>query len=241
MSRSKARGRLIAQPRPEASASSRWRSQLPGPKLGLIASQGLSRRPFVPVPCRSGMITTAGGPAARSNPSRSSGSSDGQSPGMQSARSLPSASARSTPTATAALWPLSERSAITIAPCSAAAAATDSSPVTTIVSSIWLASARAASTSATIAAASSRRRSSATLAPSRCLATEKRFTGRIAAVRMRCAEPSRPAAQNPSSISPAVIPGPTVTNSPYSPGRGSHCASVSLSTYMIAGVPTLPW
>ena len=44
---------------PAARASSRWRSQLPGPKLGAITSGGVSSRPFVPVPWRSGTITTS--------------------------------------------------------------------------------------------------------------------------------------------------------------------------------------
>ena len=51
-------GRSIAKLTP-AAAQLRWRSQLPGPKLGAIASGGASSRPLVPVPCRSGTITTA--------------------------------------------------------------------------------------------------------------------------------------------------------------------------------------
>ena len=48
------------QAAPAASASARWRSQLSGPKLGAIASGGVSSRPLVPVPWRSGTITTSG-------------------------------------------------------------------------------------------------------------------------------------------------------------------------------------
>ena len=47
-----------AQGTPAASAAAACRSQLPGPKLGSIASGGLSSSALVPVPWRSGTITT---------------------------------------------------------------------------------------------------------------------------------------------------------------------------------------
>ena len=46
------------QAAPAAAARSRWRRQLPGPKVGARAFGGVSRRPFVPMPWRSGTITT---------------------------------------------------------------------------------------------------------------------------------------------------------------------------------------
>ena len=114
-------------------ASAVWRSQLSGPKLGGIASGGVSSSPLVPVPWRSGTITTAGASGAFSSASSSAGSSAGQSPGTHRTRSNPSASARATPSATAALWPSSAVSSTTSAPSRRAAAATESSRVTTIV------------------------------------------------------------------------------------------------------------
>src|SRR5271170_6566011 len=103
---------------------------------------------------------------------------------MHSTRSKPSRWARWTPRVTAADWPVSVASRTISAPCAAVLVATRSSPVTTIVRSIEGVCDSASSTSATIARASSKRSSSATLAPSRCLARAKRLTGRTAAVRM---------------------------------------------------------
>ena len=80
--------------RPRASArrwrlaACSWRSRLPGPKLGPMASGGASSSALVPVPWRSGTMTTSGAliaPATSSSTSR--GSSAGQSPGTSRTRS----------------------------------------------------------------------------------------------------------------------------------------------------------
>ena len=213
MSSSSEGTRSTRQATPAARASARWRSQLPGPKLGAIASGGVSSRPLVPVPCRSGTITTSGGgPSARlralSSASSSAGSSAGQSPGTHSTRSMPSASARRTPSAAAADWPPRPRPRRRSLPARARPAATDRSRVTTIVRSIASVCASARSTSATIAPASSRRSASATLAPRRCLARAKRLTGRIAAVRTARAYPVRPSGPAHAAHGAAVGRGP---------------------------------
>ena len=59
MSSSSEGGRCTRSAAPPASTSARWRSKLPGPKLGAIASGGASSRPLVPLPWRSGTITTS--------------------------------------------------------------------------------------------------------------------------------------------------------------------------------------
>ena len=163
----------------------------------------------MPVPWRSGTITT--GAVRASSASTSSGSSAGQSPGTSNTRSAGAptttrrpgttraaaspaspapptvspapASAAATPRAAASDWPRSAGSCTTWTPRSVAIRAAIGSAVTTITPSSEGTAASASSTSATIAAARAGRSGNAS--PSRCLARLKDLTGRIATVRMR--------------------------------------------------------
>ena len=85
------RGELArpAAPPPPRRASSRWRSRLPGPKAGPIASGGASSSPLVPVPWRSGTTPATGAAAPRGPRSSSTASSSGQSPGSSAAQLAP--------------------------------------------------------------------------------------------------------------------------------------------------------
>ena len=68
---------------PASRAAATWRSRLPGPKAGRIASGGESTRALVPVPWRSGTTATYRSGTAVKSPSSSRGSSSGQSPGRR--------------------------------------------------------------------------------------------------------------------------------------------------------------
>ena len=109
------RSRTVA---PASCARRSWRARLPSPKLGSITSGGVSSSALVPVPWRSGTITTSGpsdehrGRARRSPPRWTAGAS----PASSRTWKAPSPSAQSIPRAAASLWPSVGSSAITWAP-----------------------------------------------------------------------------------------------------------------------------
>ena len=74
---------------PARSARSRWRSALPSPNAGPIASAGASSRALVPVPWRSGITATRPPAHPAERASSSAGSSSGQSPGSSAEHSAP--------------------------------------------------------------------------------------------------------------------------------------------------------
>ena len=92
-SASEATSRDLGRRRRPPRASSRWRSQLPGPKLGSIASGGASSSPFVPVPWRSGDDHDA--PGRRASSASSASSSAGSSAGSRRHEQQRAANARS--------------------------------------------------------------------------------------------------------------------------------------------------
>ena len=161
----------------------------PGRSSGRSRRAELSSRPLVPVPWRSGTITTSRAAFARgerSSASSSAGSSAGQSPGTQSTRSMPSASARRRRARRRRDWPSSAASSTTIAPCARRGAATELLAGDDDVRSIDCGFAEREQhvvdhRPRELPCAASPRRTRA----SRCLAGAKRLTGRIAAVRMR--------------------------------------------------------
>ena len=140
-----------------------------GPKLGEIASGGLSSSPFVPVPWRSGTITARGDAVARGVRAHLAALA---SSCVELARverravarhaqhaPYPRSIARTMPSDTAALCPSSAVSGTTSAPREAAQRDTRGSLVTTIVRSIAWHSASALSTSTTMACTSCARSS----------------------------------------------------------------------------------
>ena len=98
-------------------ALSTWRWRLPGAEAGSNASGGVSSSALVPVPWRSGTISTERSPTGRSISSSSClGSSSGQSPGTSSTRSAPHSSARRDPVARPRRCGPGRESSMTVAP-----------------------------------------------------------------------------------------------------------------------------
>ena len=121
---------------PAARARAAWRANEPAPNDGGMTCGGSSSSALVPLPWRSGTMTTCGGSCRPSSEASSCGSSAGQSPGTSRTRSAPRTSAASIPRTAAADWPASSGSSTTIAPASSAARAASGSAVTTTTSSI---------------------------------------------------------------------------------------------------------
>ena len=86
---------------PADAARETWRANESGPNAGASTSGGVSSSAFVPVPWRSGTITTPASRAPASSAATSPGSSDGQSPGTSSVRPAPRPTAAAMPSAAA--------------------------------------------------------------------------------------------------------------------------------------------
>ena len=148
---------------------------------GDIAFGGVRTRAFVPVPWRSGTISTDGGvTGCCRSASISAGATPGQSPGTSRTRVAPASMATLTPRPAASLCPVSS-SVMTRTACAVAIARASRDPVTTRISST-LVFCSDRSTSVNIASTRASRGRAPSPSRSRCLATEKLLMGRMAKV-----------------------------------------------------------